>query len=336
MALVNFDAETQADGVALIQGNSGGFFSGSSNVNASGNVTRYESDQFAHGARSIWTERTTGTTPAFMQRTLENAGREVIRMYFRFPVVPTGGKAGLFRVLNSSATIIASLFVNENGRVEFQDAAGIMRFETPAAISANTWYRAELAIGPGTSSTTGAYSLFVYQADNISAISGWSAQGTTMNFGTVPQVGFLRVGRFEGSSWVGGYYYDDVATSDQASGLIGPVGSAPPVAAGVGTDNVFTYNMKDHTTPSAPGNAMSYSIVKASGQTLTASEPVDGFFCFTKSVLGPAVYTGTALDTVSGQSDTVTINIPAAGGSGGLGNPRRWVGTPGTPSASWD
>lgn len=327
MAEVNFPAEG-TDGAALTVALSNGFFDSSSAPNASGNTNVFDTSQMMHGTSSIRVDRASGTTPGYFQRTLENGPREVFRDYVWIGDTPTANR-GIFRILNGAATIICSVFWDSARHIIVQNAAGAVIYTSPV-IPINTKYRLELAIAPGTTTTTGQYSVGLYLGDNASSVD--TDSGDTANFGTVQTVGYVRVGRFDSTADVGGYWYDDFATSDALAGLIGPEGALPPNAVVTTTADVFLANMRA-STPGGSG-AMTYSVSHSAGQVLTVTEPVDGIFAFVPSETGTAQYIGLASEA-GGGSDTVVINVPQKSAGGGYA-PRNWIGTPGVPSASWD
>lgn len=329
MAEVNFPAEGQADGTALTVSLSGGFYDSSNAPNTLGNTNVFDTSQKMHGASSIRVNRSSGTSPGYFQRTLEGGPREVVRPYLRIDTTPTANR-GIFRILNGSGTIICSAFWDSARHIILQNAAGGTAFYTSPVIPVDAWYRLELAIAPGTTTTNGQYSVALYLGDNSTSID--SASGDTQNFGTVPTVGFIRVGRHDSTADVGGYWYDDFATSDALSGLIGPEGAIPPNAVVSTTADVFLANMRA-STPGGSG-AMTYSVSHSTGQVLTVTEPVDGIFAFIPSEAGTARYIGLASEA-GGGSDTVIIDVPQKLPSGGYA-PRKWIGTPGIPSSSWD
>lgn len=344
MAADNWSAEGGAgaggSGTTVAPANSGpsgtstgAFFSGTAGISG-GNTFVYTTAQKMHGTYGALVDRASGTTPMYLQRSFTGGpgARGVVRMYVRFATLPTSNY-GLIRIQNSLASNAISVFVDGTGKLIVQSAAGTTIFTATTALSVNTWYRVEVAVAPGSTTTTGAYNFAYYTGDGTTAIE--TASTTTGNFGTQPDVAYARVGRFDTSSGTGGYYLDDVATELKGAGLIGAEGAVAPTATkSVLGDDIYAVDLRGST--SGLGGGLTFSASYSAGQTLTVVEPQDGVFLFVKSPDGPSQYYGVVSETGGGSASTL-IDIPQlTAGTGGGYAPRRWIGTPGTPSQSWD
>lgn len=339
MAVDEWTAEGGTNGTGLTTANTGGgsgaaFGSTTGGMSIGANNTMvFSNAQAMNGTYSVLVDRASGSTTAYAQRTLASAtARHVARIYVRFAAFPAGN-TGVMRFQNSSATNAASLFVDSAGKFVLQNAAGTAVFTATTALSINTWYRVEVAVAPGTTTSTGAAEMAYYAGHSTTAIQTMTPI-TTGNFGTVANINYVRVGRYDTSATTGGYYFDNFGNESKGSGLIGPYGVTPPTAGGTGLDNTYTFDARTLSLPGAAG-ALTWSVSYNTGQSLTVTEPVDGYFVFVKSAAGTAQYTLLVSET-GGSSATMFIDVPQlVTGTITSYSPRFFIGTPGVPSQSW-
>lgn len=313
MAVENWSAEGGTNGTTLSGANTGGTsglaFSGTDgglSIGASTTLT-FTTAEHSHGSVGVSVSKTSGSAGVYAQRTISGSpARHVSRVYVKFSAFPAGN-TGVLRFLNTSNSAALSIFVDSTGKIVVQNAAGTAMFTATSSLSTGTWYRIECGVAPGTTSSTGAYDFAYYTGDSTTTIQTSSLTG--QNLGTVAAIGNIRVGRFDTGSATGGYFWDNFGNESKGSGLIGPFGVTPPTAGGTGTDDTFTYDMRALSAASPAAGALTFAVTWNSGQVLTNSEPVDGYFVFTKSAAGTSQYKGTVSET-GGTTADILIDIP--------------------------
>lgn len=78
------------------------------------------------------------------------------RFYMAFSVMPTTGQHEFMRIQRSNGTQdIVSLWLNTNGTIAVKDIAGTTLFTTTKVFAINTWYRFEVMVTAGTTTTNG-------------------------------------------------------------------------------------------------------------------------------------------------------------------------------------
>jgi hypothetical protein len=150
-----------------------------------------------------------------------------IRSVFRFYYYAEEYDTNFFEVIqtrNSSAIMAKIGLTNSvNGTQVFviQNAAAASVIASPYPLQPNHWYRVEMAVTKGTTTSNGRIEFAYYDKDSSAAI--YTADtGTTTNTGTT-DFATIRVGSSNGpTSYPVVAYYDDLAVQELASGFIGP------------------------------------------------------------------------------------------------------------------
>jgi hypothetical protein len=141
------------------------------------------------------------------------------RIAMRLVTLPTT-EQGIFRVTNSSASIILLARINSAGKILFYDSAGtLLGTSTNTFAAGATWYLLNVYVKPGAAGS-GAFKL---QVNATSDTTGGDAGCTNAAVTLTPLTGATTCGRLYCGKVVdvagGGdieYYYDDVAISNTA------------------------------------------------------------------------------------------------------------------------
>jgi hypothetical protein len=136
-----------------------------------------------------------------------------------------------FTTVRSASANLGKIGLNGSTHaIVIQNSANVAVASSPYPLQVNAWYRFELAITVGTTTSNGRIEFAYYDNDSLTPIWSYDS-GATANTGTAA-FATLRIGGSNGpATQTLNVYYDDLAVQELASGFIGP--SAP------GT----TYNM---------------------------------------------------------------------------------------------
>ena len=149
--------------------------------------------------------------------------RSVIRFYYFAENFDTNFME-LFLLRNSTTTvakIALTSYVNGTQVFVVQNGAAVTAFTSPYPLQINQWYRVEIAVTKGTTTSNGRIEFAYYDVDSVNAI--WTADtGTTTNTGTA-DFATMRVGSGAAPvTYTVVNYFDDLAVQELASGWIGP------------------------------------------------------------------------------------------------------------------
>jgi hypothetical protein len=225
MALISNNAEGGTTGTTVTTGNSGaesGTAAASVLINA-GNAITFDTAAAHRGGLGYKFDMGT-TQPCQLTWTLATTIRTVMRFYFMATALPS---ANDYVAVYRNATLgPATLTLTTANKFNVQNAAGagISASTATNAIVANTWYRVELAITKGTTTSNGRIEYAYYIGDSTTAEFSYDS-GTTVNAGTT-DIASIRLGRNTAGTVAGIRYYDDLVARDLASGWIGPPSDA--------------------------------------------------------------------------------------------------------------
>lgn len=185
MALKRNTAEGQTNGTTLTAGNSGGGSGDAiSSMGGSGGSTIFSTAQSMHGTQSYDCSATSGNTtiPDFdYTATAQGA----YQFYFRLPVLPSAAIT-LAQIRNSGGNA-AKVGVTNVNKLNIQNAVGAAIATFATTLLANTWYRCEIEVQPGTTTTNGIINGGYYLGDAAegSPVDARYASGSTVNAGTI-------------------------------------------------------------------------------------------------------------------------------------------------------
>lgn len=184
MTLKRNTAEGQTNGTTLTAANSGGGSGDAiTSMGGSGGTTIFSSAQSMHGTQSYDCSATSGNTtiPDF---DFTASPQGAFQFYFRLPVLPSAAIT-IAQVRNSSGNA-AKIGVTNVNKLNIQNAAGAAIATFATTLLANTWYRAEIEVIPGTTATNGTINSGYYLGDTAegSPVDARYASGATVNAGT--------------------------------------------------------------------------------------------------------------------------------------------------------
>ena len=213
--------EGGTNGSTITVGNSGGTsgdaFTGTS-VPANSTVTYATASAF-HGTLGMRVETTATNVSAYVQQDVTAANRNVLRFYFKIDTVPTA-VCTIAHVRNPAAAA-AQIAIDATGHLYVGSTSGTLITGTTSssALVATTWYRLELGVTPGTTTTSGVVDFAYYAGDSTTAIFNVTVSGA--NLGSA-QTTRYRLGRPSPNTPIAVAHFDDVKVSDLASGYLGP------------------------------------------------------------------------------------------------------------------
>jgi|GEM_PF-1629119 len=238
MALITNCAEGGTDGVQPSSANSGGL-SGTAlttqTLSGTGTTLTFSTNA-AHGSLGYRHNYAAVSSTAWqLFPGTAAAGRWVFRYYLQVSAVPT--VYDYLSKYRSSTAQLAVMTVGTDGKLILQNAAGagITASRATNALAANTRYRVEVAITPGTTTSNGRLEYAYYLGDSGTAEFTYDS-GTTQNAGTT-NCRDMRVGRDTAIISALIVDYDDLASNQLASGWIGAAYVASP--SGVATAEAF-------------------------------------------------------------------------------------------------
>lgn len=130
-----------------------------------------------------------------------------------------------FTTIRSSAANVAKIgLAGATHSLVVQNSANIAVASCPYPLQVNSWYRFEIGMTIGTTTTNGRIEFAYYDNDSINPIWSYDS-GATVNTGTAA-FATIRIGGSNGpATQTLNVYYDDLAVQELTSGYIGP--SAP-------------------------------------------------------------------------------------------------------------
>jgi hypothetical protein len=275
----------------------------------------FSTAQKAHGSMSyLFTTKPSDTS--YVQWTLTGShSSTAIRFYFYTTTTPST-TAIIAQVRNGSQA--AQIALGSDLRLRVQNAISTDLTGASGAnwgsISTNTWYRIEMIVTKGTTTSNGRIQAAVFLLDNTTAISGMTLDNNATNTGTIDftQVRFGRAGG-AATSADQVYYMDDFAAQDTSS-YLGPAGAnIKPVVVPSAT-NVYVIKGNSGTfgwtDSDADGTIASRTVTHVSGpDNPSLSSPTATTRSATYTTQGTHAYEVYATDDDGADSDVQTIYV---------------------------
>lgn len=225
MTLKRNTAEGQTNGTTLTAGNSGGGSGDAfTSIGGSGGAAIFSSAQAMHGTQSYDMSAASGSTiiPNF---TYTATAQSAFQFYFRLPVLPSAAVT-ICQIRNSGGNA-AKVVVLANNKLNIQNAAGATLDVFATTLLANTWYRVEVEVIPGTTTTNGTINCGYYLGDTAegSPVDTRYASGATVNAGTTNLTQYQPGIASTAAAGTFHVFYDDIGFDTSTSTPIG-VGAA--------------------------------------------------------------------------------------------------------------
>lgn len=217
-------------------------------------------------------------------------------LHFKVNALPTTGELHLLSVYLGT-TRYASWHINIAGYLRLADAAANV-YTCPNTLSPNTFYRLELLVNSGTTTSNGTAIAAYYLAGSTTALGSFSSSAVNTGAGAV----YDRIYFGKRSAVPILVSFDEVAWDTEGSALIGPPPAIAPTIQHTETPGYCVIDMTGSTA--SDGSTLSYSITPNSGVV----EFVEGRF-MVPQLLVPTDYTVTT--TQSGVDYTTVITVPA-------------------------
>jgi RHS repeat-associated protein len=311
LANVANTAEGGTVGTTVTASNSGGGSGDAFGIVARGTgaTLTFASGAAAHGGLGYSMGMTSGTA-TFMGWTTYNATSIAVRMYYNPGTALPSQLTRLLDIRNATGTA-ARIELSTGNQLFVQNNAGTTLKTFPTVLSANTWYRIELAIS--VSATAATINSAYYLKDNPTPVDA-AYSTTTGNTGTA-NLTAVQIGDDSGATWNGTSFFDDIAVQPGTTSYIGsPVPAAPTAVS------------------AAPRNAS--AIVSWTAPTSTGGSPITGYTVTSSPGGFTAATTGSTAATVTGLSNgtayTFTVTATNANGTG----PASSASTAVTPSST--
>ncbi len=239
MALKQNSAEGGANGLTVTNTNSGGASgTGFNTVTTTGSPTRvYSSAQKAHGNLSYQVTSGANSTVDFGFASFTANNSLALRFYLYHATSPTSGQE-IFQVYSGGgAAKVAVVALSGTGRVQVMGAAATLStFPTPLVVG--TWYRIEMQLTVGASTTTGSIACQYYVHDQTTPVDP-PYSSSTANLGTNPAT-TIHFGKLTSAATLDSFF-DDIAYDDGATAPIGVPNPIPIASAGPNQANLQPY-----------------------------------------------------------------------------------------------
>jgi hypothetical protein len=311
-------AEGGTDGTTVTTGNSGGA-SGDAFASVLG-PWKFSAANKAHGSLGYLCDTSAGATGYWMYHSPTAASQYAVRFYFKLVALPSASR-DLFRILDASGTRHCTISLLATNQIALLNAADAGLKTESAALTANTWYRCEIEIDCGTTTSNGTINWRTYLGDSTTPIST-AYTSSTVNAGGGTNHGRVQWGT--GSSNTIQYAIDDIKIVTGSMTAVGPVATNVAPAVTVGSDQtvasgdtlVLTANATDSDgTVSTLTGAWTTLPSGTTAPTLTGSATGTGTASAALSQttgaltdVGTYVWTATAADN-SGATTTKTITV---------------------------
>jgi hypothetical protein len=306
MPTITNNAEGGTTGTTVTTGNSGaesGTAAASVLINANNAIT-FDTAAARRGGLGYKFDMGT-TNPCQLTWNLATTIRTVMRFYYMVTVLPT---ASDYVAVYRNATIgPATLTLTSANKFNMQNAAGVGISASTATnpIVANTWYRVEIGITKGTTTTNGRIEYAYYIGDSTTAEFSYDS-GATVNAGT-SDIASIRLGRNTAATVAGVRYYDDLVAKDLASGWIGPPSDAVAPAGIASAETFGTAAVSTSLTASPSGIATAETFGSAA---LTIPRTVSPAGIASAETFGTAVVTKTLTVSPAGIASAQAFGVP--------------------------
>lgn len=314
MALQTNSAEGGTNGVTPSTGNSGGASGDAFAVSIPGASTNstcvYSTAQKAHGSLAyLFTTKPSDTS--YVQWSVTPGGSLSVRFYYYTTTTPSTTSL-ICQIRNGSQA--AQIGLGSDMILRVMNAASGNLTTGWSALSLNTWYRIEIVVTKGTTTSNGRIQAKYFSLDSTSPIGTPYDSGATTNAGTVDftQVRFGRAGG-AATSADQVYYIDDMAAQD-TSAFLGPVGSNLPPTVTPTADTVTVVQGESATfswsESDTDGTIASRAVTHVSGpDNPTLSSPTTTSRSATFTTQGTHVYKIVATDDDAADSPDAFITV---------------------------
>ena len=146
-----------------------------------------------------------------------------MRGYFYVTSLPTANT--ILMAPFNGLSMDAGIGVDTTGKVFVKDATNTTIWTSTASISASTWFRLELAVIVGATTSTGTINAAFYTGDSTTANDSFSTSTANTGSGTFD---LLYFGKISSNSWSSTFYMDDLAARPDSSSFIGPYSATYP------------------------------------------------------------------------------------------------------------
>lgn len=322
------DFEGGTDTVAITTGNSGGvsgdaFSLMSTPVNSS---MVFSTAAAAHGVMGCKIETTAATIAVYGQKDVTPEDRYVGRFYHDAPVIPTTSGTAIFGFRTAAATA-AFVGYNSTGKLTIYNTSGSAVASTTFTPTAGVKYRIEFACN----AVTGKAELAVYLGDSTTPIETPLDPAAGQSFGAA-QITRYRLGRLQGTAFIGVFNYDSLRVLPLVTGLVGPVSSGATTVRPSGITNT------DAWTNEGGAASLQAALADESNTTYVQSpaNPTNDVFIMDYPVLADTLDIVVAvIHSTSASSPVITHVYDLLQGSTVIST-RTVVGVPTTPTAySW-
>lgn len=318
MALKQNSAEGGANGLTVTNTNSGGASgTGFNTVTTTGSPTRvYSSAQKAHGTLSYQVAAAASSTVDFGFASFTATSSLALRFYLYHTTSPTNGQE-IFQVYSGGgAAKVAVVALSGTGRIQVMGAAATLStFPTPLVVG--TWYRIEMQLTVGASTTTGSIACQYYVHDQTTPVDP-AYSSSTANLGTNPAT-TIHFGKLTPAATLDSFF-DDIAYDDGATAPIGVPNPTPIASAGSNQTNTQPYAVVtlSGTDSDSDGIVVSRQWRQVSGSpsvaitnatSANASYTAPGTIAGTSLVFGYTVTDNDGLESV--EAETTHTILPA-------------------------
>lgn len=217
MAILRNSGQGGTDGLAVTTANSGGDSGDAWAVvtKGAGSAIDFDTAQAAHGTVGYLITPASGQVTEFRQN-FTDAFQLLVSFYMRIPSAFTV-TSSIVQIRNAAGTI-ANLNLTTTRRIQVVDDANATVFTSASGtpMATNTWYRIELRVVPGTTTSNGTIQFAYYVGDSTVAVETFS--DTTSNTGTDP-ITNCRFGRTSGATAdVTAHWMDSFQMASDADG----------------------------------------------------------------------------------------------------------------------
>lgn len=220
MSLIYNSAEGGATGADITTDNSGGLSGNPFDVVTAGtNATwKFSTTTAAHGTMSL-----AATSPSSVTTTLQwtqfDTTSIAVRVYFNMGNSTYSAHPRLIDIRNSTTSMARINLNSSTNRLYAQDYnGGSTKWTASSSLSANTWYRIELAVS--VSSTNATMNAGVFLGDSQDPV-GSTLAITNANTGS-NNIAWVVFGNVQNASWDNTVYFDDLAANTDTTTFIGP------------------------------------------------------------------------------------------------------------------
>jgi hypothetical protein len=274
---------------------------------SSGASATYTTDAF-RGSRALAlvSPNTTGVNVVLTLTMPATVPAIAFRGYFKYSAVP--GNALQLVSFRSTADQISRLVMTTARTIQFQNDAD-STVATSAALSLNTWYRLEMVVQPGTTTSNGYGRYAVYLGDSPTPVSQFTS--SAFNAGTSPLAN-VQYGKLSGL-WNATQTWDAVAIADQATFIGRQLPQDTPINGSTVTDD---FTSASNTFWTGGSKAITNGRVSGTFERYTGYDPYGDYTGTVSDATIPPVLIGTAGLTVRTYAGSWTISASTSPADG--------------------